>query len=242
MATTTWQRPTARVDATIAREKTNRNRKTAVLVGALFLVATATFFVSSAVITPFLPIGGSPGDLAAVGRNSTLVIAAALIALIDGLAVVGIAAALYPILGPRHPGLAVAYTGMRTAELAIIAAYVLAPLMLVSLSRSETAADSATMAALLLGLRHWTLLFIYLFNGVAGLVLSYMLLRTRLVPRALPLVGLVGYAALFVGASLDALGFINTAAGAGMVALVPGGLFELALPIWLFVRGFRPTR
>jgi MFS family permease len=239
MATTTWQRPTARVDATTAREETNSNRKTAALVGALFLVATATFLVSSAVITPIL---GSGGDLAAVGRNSTLVIAAALIALIDGLAVVGIAAALYPILSPRHPGLAVAYTGMRTAELAIIAAYVLAPLMLVSLSRSETAADSATMAALLLGLRHWTLLFIYLFNGVAGLVLTYMLLRTRLVPRALPLVGLVGYAALFVGASLDALGFINTAAGAGMVALVPGGLFELALPIWLFVRGFRPTR
>ncbi len=239
MATTTWQRPTARVDATTAREKRNRNRKTAVLVGALFLVATATFLVSSALITPIL---GSPGYLAAVGRNSTLVIAAALIALIDGLAVVGIAAALYPILSPRHPALAVAYTGMRTAELAIIAAYVLAPLMLVSLSRSETAADSSTMGDLLVGLRHWTLLFIYLFNGVAGLVLSYMLLRTRLVPRALPIFGLVGYAALFIGASLDALGFINTAAGAGMVALVPGGLFELALPIWLFVRGFRPTR
>jgi hypothetical protein len=227
------------VDATTAREKTSHSRETAVLVGALFLVATATFLVSSALITPIL---GSPGYLAAVGRNSTLVIAAALIALIDGLAVVGIAAALYPILSPRHPALAVAYTGMRTAELAIIAAYVLAPLMLVSLSRSETAADSSTMGALLVGLRHWTLLFIYLFNGVAGLVLSYMLLRTRLVPRALPILGLVGYASLFVGASLDALGFINTAAGAGMVALVPGGLFELALPIWLFVRGFRPTR
>jgi hypothetical protein len=239
MATTTWDRPTARVDTTTAREQTNRNRKTAVLVGALFLVATATFLVSSALITPILD---SPGYLAALGRNSTLVIAAALIALVDGLAVVGIAAALYPILSPRHPALAVAYTAMRTAELAIIAAYVLAALMLVSLSRSETAADSATMAALLVGLRHWTLLFIYLFNGVAGLVLSYMLLRTRLVPRALPILGLVGYAALFVGASLDALGFINTAAGAGMVALVPGGLFELALPIWLFVRGFRPTR
>jgi hypothetical protein len=239
MATTTWQRPTTRVDATTAREETNSNRKSAVLVGALFLVATATFLVSSALITPIL---GSPSDLAAVGRNSTLVIAAALIALIDGLAVVGIAAALYPILSPRHPALAVAYAGMRTAELAIISAYVLVPLMLVSLSRSETAADSVTMAALLVGLRHWTLLFIYLFNGVAGLVLSYMLLQTRLVPRALPILGLVGYAALFVGASLDALGFFNIAAGAGMVALLPGGLFELALPIWLFVRGFRPTR
>jgi hypothetical protein len=83
-------------------------------------------------------------------------------------------------------------------------------------------------------------MFVYLFNGVAGLLLSYVFLRTRIVPRALSVLGLVGYAALFVGATLDALGLIDTAAGAGAVALVPGGLFELLLPIWLFVRGFRP--
>ncbi len=234
MATTTWERQMDRVPAT-ATGAASPNRKTAVLVGALFLVATATFLGSSVLITPIL---GSPGYLAAVGRSSTLVVAAALLALIDGLAVVGIAAALYPILSARHPALAVAYVGMRIAELAIIAAYVLSPLLLVSLSRSEAAADSATTAALLVALRYWTLMFVYLFNGVAGLILAYVLLRIRLVPRPLSVLGLVGYAALFVGAVLDALGFVNTAAGAGAVALVPGGLFELALPIWLFVRGF----
>ncbi|HEV2034444.1 MAG TPA: DUF4386 domain-containing protein [Candidatus Dormibacteraeota bacterium] len=240
MATTTWERRTDQAYATTIGGKTNPTRRTAVLVGALFLVATATFFVSSVLITPLMPLMGSPGDLTAVGKNSTLVVAAALLALIDGLAVVGIAAALYPILSARHPALAIAYAVMRIAELAIIAAYVLSPLLLVSLSRSEAAADSATAAAVLVALRHWTLLFVYLFNGVAGLMLSYVLLRTRLVPRALSVLGLVGYAALFVGAALDSLGFIDTAAGAGVVALVPGGLFELALPIWLFVRGFRP--
>jgi hypothetical protein len=240
MATTTWERRTDQADATTTGRKMNPTRRTAVLVGALFLVATATFFVSSALITPyFTTILGSPDYLAAVGKNSTLVVAAALLALIDGLAVVGIAAALYPILSARHPALAVAYTGMRIAELAIIAAYVLSPLLLVSLSRSETVADSATTAALLVALRYWTLIFVYLFNGVAGLILCYVFLRTRLVPQALSVLGLVGYAALFVAAAVDALGFINTAAGAGMVALVPGGLFELVLPIWLFVRGFR---
>jgi hypothetical protein len=236
MATTTWERRTDQPNATTTGGKVNTNRKNAALVGALFLGATATFLVSSALITPIL---SSPGYLAAVGKNSTLVIAAALIALVDGLAVVGIAAALYPILRVRHPELAFAYAGMRIAELAIIAAYVLSPLLLVSLSRSETAADSATTAALLVALRYWTLVLVYLFNGVAGLMLSYALLRTRLVPRTLTTLGLIGYAALFIGAVLDALGFINTAAGAGVIALVPGGLFELALPIWLFVRGFR---
>jgi len=216
---------------------TNPSRRTAVLVGALFLVATATFLVSSVLLTPIL---GGPGYLTSVGKNATLVAAAALLALIDGLAVVGIAATLYPILSVRHPALAFAYAGMRIAELAIIAAYVLSALLLVSLSRSEAVADSATTASLLVASRHWTLMFVYLFNGVAGLILSYIFLRTRLVPPALSILGLVGYAALFVGATFDALGLIDTAAGAGAVALVPGGLFELFLPIWLFVRGFRP--
>jgi hypothetical protein len=237
MATTTWERRTDQRHATTSGVVVKTNRRTAVLVGALFLVATATFLVSSALITPIL---GSPDYLAAVGRNSTLVIAAALMALIDGLAVVGIAAALYPILSARHPALAVAYAGMRIAELAVIGAYVLSPLLLVSLSRSEPGVDSAAMAALLVALRYWTLMIVYLFNGVAGLMLCFMLLRTRIVPRPLSVLGLIGYAALFVAAVLDAVGLINTAAGPGAAALVPGGLFELILPIWLFARGFRP--
>jgi len=70
---------------------------------------------------------------------------------------------------------------------------------------------------------------------------SYLLLRTRLVPRGLSVLGLVGYPALLLATVLDVLGIVDAVAGAGLVGLVPGGLFELLLPIWLFVRGFRHT-
>src|SRR4030081_3861164 len=71
------------------------SRGTAVLVGALFLISTATFIVSNALITPLL---GAHDFLAAVAGHSQLVIAATLIALIEGTATVGVAIALYPIL------------------------------------------------------------------------------------------------------------------------------------------------
>ena len=71
--------------------------------------------------------------------------------------------------------------------------------------------------------------------------MSYLLLRTRLVPRGLSVLGLVGYPALLLATVLDVLGIVDAVAGAGLVGLVPGGLFELLLPIWLFVRGFRHT-
>jgi hypothetical protein len=214
----------------------NSTRRTAVLVGVLFLAATATFVVSNLLITPIL---GSPDYLTAVARNSQLMVAAGLLALIDGLAVVGIAAALYPILKGQHPALAFGYAGMRIAELAVITVFVLSPLLLVGVTATaHNGADTPALGALLLSLRYWTLMVVYVFNGIAGLMLGYMLLRTVLVPRALSVLGLVGYATLLVAAVLDMLGLIDTRAGAGAIGLVPGGLFELVLPLWLFGKGF----
>src|SRR5258708_33278153 len=83
-------------------EDLNPNRRTAVLVGALFLISTATFILSNALVTPLL---GSHHFLAAVADHSQLMIAAALVARIEGTATVAIARALYPILKRQDPAL-----------------------------------------------------------------------------------------------------------------------------------------
>src|SRR5256886_5617360 len=212
----------------------------AVLVGALFLISTATFILSNALITPLL---GSHNFLAEVSDHSQLMIAATLIALIEGTATVGIALALYPILKRQHPALALGYAGMRIAELAIaVVGFGLGGLLLVALSATAAnGANSETLGTLLVALRHWTLMLIYLYTALGGLMLSYMLLRNRLVPRGLSVLGLIGYVALLGVSVLDMLGIVDTVAGLGLVGLVPGGLFEFLLPIWLFVKGFNVT-
>src|SRR5256885_14601762 len=114
----------------------NQYRRTAVLVGALFLISTATFIVSNALMTPIL---GSHNLLAAVAGHAQLMIAAALIALIEGTATAGLALALYPILKRQHPVLALGYAGVRIAELAIAAVgFGLGGLLLVSLGATAT--------------------------------------------------------------------------------------------------------
>lgn len=212
------------------------DRRTAVVVGALFLAATATFIVSNGLITPLL---GSHDVLAAIADRRQVMIVATLIGLIEGIATVGIALALYPILKGQHPALALGYAGMRIAELAVAAVgFGLGGLVLVTLSGTATSGANAEMVATLIGLRHWTLMLVYIYTGVGGVMLSYMLLRTRLIPRGLSLLGLVGYPALLLAAVLDMMGVVDTVAGSGLIGLVPGGLFELLLPIWLFARGF----
>ncbi len=221
-------------------EDLNPKRRTAVLVGALFLISTATFIFSNALITPLLD---SPNFLASVANHSQLMIAATLIGLIEGIATVGIAVALYPILKWQHPALALGYAGMRIAELAVAAVgFGLGGLLLVTLSATAAnGANSEMLGTLLVALRPWTLMLVYVYTSIGGLMLSYMLLRTRLVPRGLSVLGLIGYTALLLASVLDMLGLIDLVAGPGLVWLVPGGLFELLLPIWLFARGFNLT-
>jgi hypothetical protein len=241
MTTATASRPPQTYDrvAGVAVEDMSPKRGTAVLVGALFLISTATFILSNVLITPLL----SPHNyLAAVAAHSQLMIAATLIALIEGIATVGIALALYPILKGQHPALALGYAGIRVAELAIAAVgFGLGGLLLVTLSGTTANGASETLGTLLVALRHWTLMLVYVYTAIGGLMLSYMLFRTRLVPRVLSVLGLIGYPMLLLAAVLDLLGVVDTVAGAGLIGLVPGGLFEFLLPIWLFVRGFNFT-
>src|ERR1700738_4991793 len=220
-------------------EDMNPNRSTAVLVGALFLISTATFIVSNALISPLL---GSANFLAAVADHSQLVIAATLIALIEGTATVGIALALYPILKRQHPALALGYAGMRIAEVAIAAVgFGLGGLLLVTLSGTAANGANSELGTVLIALRHWTIMLVYVYTAVGGVMLSYMLLRTRIVPRGFSVLGLIGYPVLLLAAVLDIFGVVDTVNGAGLVGLVPGGLFELLLPIWLIAKGFNLT-
>jgi hypothetical protein len=85
-------------------------------------------------------------------------------------------------------------------------------------------------------------LAVYALSGAAGLILSSALLTSRIVPRNLSMLGVVGYPVFLVGSVLAMFNVIDVTHGAGMLALVPSGLFELALPIRLFTKGFTSER
>jgi hypothetical protein len=63
--------------------------------------------------------------------------------------------------------------------------------------------------------------------------LAYLLFRTGLVPRALAGLGVVGYATHLLGAGFELFGVHIS-----MWLLIPGGIFEVSLGVWLLVKGF----
>jgi Domain of unknown function (DUF4386) len=83
-------------------------------------------------------------------------------------------------------------------------------------------------------------LWVYIPTGIGGLILNYLLYISRIVPRPISVLGLVGYALLLLTVPLDLVGVIDANSGAGLVLLAPGGFYEFAvLPIWLIAKGFR---
>lgn len=219
----------------------NTDRRTAILVGILFLTATVTTMVGDSLIVSTL---NDPDYVAQAYADRTQVTIGVLIAFINALAILGIAVLFYPILKRQNEPMALGYVGVRTAEIPMLLLWLIIPLVLTTLGQEYLRAgdpDAAVFQALgavLMGLRLWTWRMVYLINGVATLTLAYLLYRSRCVPRSISVLGLVGGAVLLAGTALAMLGSLDPDQGAGLLVVVPGGLFELILPLWLIIRGF----
>jgi MFS family permease len=185
-------------------------RKTAVLVGVLFLSATATFAVGSALITSYFA--------EASGRASTL-LAGVLFQGIGALAGAGIGIAMLPVLRHYNPGLARGYAGLRIGE----------GLMMIS--------AGVYMVATKQEFFHYDA-FIYLFTVSAGLIFSYVLYMSGWIPRFLAQLGLVGYTVLAIGIPVTLMSAVQLDAGWGLIFVLPGAAFEFVVPLLLIFKGF----
>ena len=188
-------------------------RRIAVFVGVLFLTATVTFMIGSGLIRAFF-MDQNP--------NQTSLLMGVLLEIACGVAVVGIGVLMFPILKMYNKSLALGYVVFRMIECAIII--------------------GGGMYMLFLLKQIWKYeMILFLFTGLGGLIFSYLLYQSQLVPRLLSALGIIGYAMLSVGVLLDMVGYFSMSSNAGMLLYIPGGLFELLLPIWLFIKGFNSS-
>ncbi|MBP2216999.1 DUF4386 domain-containing protein [Arthrobacter sp. CAN_C5] len=165
---------------------------------------------------PLYSIGSSIATTASPGP---LLVSGVAAMLLNSVAVVAIGVLMLPVLRPHAPKVAAGYLATRIFEGTFLA--VGAAALLVGAADIDSFAYNIAMAGL----------------GVGSLFFCAALYRSRLVPRFLAVWGFIGYGALAVGCFLDLAGV----AGAGLVSMVPGGLFELVFAIWLIARGFGPT-
>lgn len=188
-------------------------KRIAVIVGLLFLVSTLTFMIGSNQIRSFL---------IDVSQNKSPLFLGVILEIICGVAVVGIGVLMFPILKLFKKRLALGYVIFRIIECTIIIV-------------------GGIYLLLLLEFMWKYEMIIFVFTALGGLIFSYLLYLSKLVPRYLSGLGIIGYLMLFLGVVLDMFSIFNINDGAGMLLYLPGGLFELFLPIWLFIKGFNSS-
>ncbi len=220
-------------------------RRAEIMVATLFLLTAATSIFAAFVLDPILK---APNYLAGLFPNTAAVAWGALGWSINNIGIVFIAVFMYPLLRRLNENAAVGYLATRIIEGTVMMFGVVATLMLIPLSGEfikagaplnswyQTLGDSLVQARLL-GLSAVSLPLL----GLGGCIFTRQLVRSKLVPRFISVVGLVGYALVLFGGVAAWFGLVDPSPGSpASIIAVPVAVFEIILlPFWLFFRGFK---
>jgi Domain of unknown function (DUF4386) len=211
-------------------------RKTALVAGVFYLLT----FVS----IPTLGLYGSvrgPNYILGPGPD-TPVFVGAILEIIVALAGIGTAVTLYPVLKRQNEGVAMGFVGSRTLEAATIYAGVATLLSIVTLRQAGAGAAALATGHALAAQYYWTFLFGQSFiPAVNAVLLGSLLYQSRLVPRALPVLGFIGAALLLASWFATLFGLLGPVTPASALLALPIALWEFSLGVYLVFWGFKPS-
>ncbi|WP_448640884.1 DUF4386 domain-containing protein [Geodermatophilus sp. URMC 63] len=221
----------------------NPMRGRARLAGALYLLT----FVSIPTLGLYNPIRDHADFILGAG-SQTGVLWGALTEVIVGVAGISTALVLFPVLKRQNESAALGLVAARLVETTLIFVSVTSLLTIITL-RTDVAgtagADNASLTTtghtLLAAYDRTFLLSQSLMPVFCDLLLGYLLFRSRLVPRILPIVAFVGAPLLLASDIAIFFGVYDRVALLAGLAVIPVAAFELSVGIWLLVKGFNPA-
>jgi hypothetical protein len=188
------------------------------------------------------PIIDTPDYLANAYPNAIQVGIGVLLESLNGIAVIGIAVMLYPILKQYNEGFALGYLAFRGVEAMLSILGSTKALSLIELSYEYIEAGSPTdsyfntLGVLLIADRHWCMEMLTVFFILGAMVFYFLLYRTELVPNYISLWGIIAIVLIvilngFMYTGID-LGIIVT-----LILALPIIANEIFIAIWLIVKG-----
>src|SRR5918996_30455 len=217
-------------------------RKPALVAGILYLVPFITSIPAYFLQAPLLL---NP-DYIVSGGSDTGVIAGSFLDLVTAFAGIGTAVALYSVVRREHEGFALGFVTTRVMEGAIIVVSTVALLAVVALrTEGATGAEATTLSVLqgaLVKVRDWTFLFgPGLMPVLNAVLLGTLMYRSRLVPRIIPTLGLIGAPILFSSTIGTMFGINDTQSAWTGIATMPIFFWELSVGLWMTFKGFDPN-
>jgi hypothetical protein len=220
-------------------------RRTAKIVGILFMIGTFGIFIGQAFYDAIL---SSPEYLEITYPNRITVITGILVETVGYLGLVFIPLLLYPILKKHNEALALAYICFRLFESVLLSVAQIIKLSIIGLSQdylNNGGVDTSyfhNMGNSIQSVLYWVdsggLISIVVFV-IGALVLYYELYKTKLVPRWLSIWGLFSGVALVAGSLLFTLDIIT--AGLAVLLMIPLAVQEQVMALWMIIKGFNQS-
>jgi len=218
------------------------SRKTAIIVGVLYIIGTVTGVLSLVFAGPILD---DPDYLMKVSANENQIIIGALFVLTMGLALAMIPAVMFPVLKKHHEGLAVGYVVFRGAlETVSYIAMAVSWLLLLTLSQEYVKAGAPdvsyyqNLGALALRGHDSIRSILEIVFPLGALMFYYVLYQSKLIPRWISGWGLIAAILWLAVGLLGMFRLITPMSTIQVVLSLPIGLQEMVMAVWLIVKGF----
>jgi len=214
------------------------DRRTALMAGVLFIIATLASLVGTAIEQPVL----QGTDYLTVAGTASGLSAGAIAELVAAGTSAGIAIALYPMLRRWSSGLALGSVVFRAMEALLYTVGTVALVAITQIGRASQALDAAdgrvmrAMADALMSVRQEAILAGVFAFTIGSLMYYVTFYRSRLIPRWLSGWGILAVILMLVACVLAL--FSGAPVQTYVPLIVPIALQEMVLAVWLIVRGF----
>ncbi len=219
----------------------NTSKKTARIVGVLFIIGTVAGVLSGVFTGPILVLD-DPDYLIKVSANENQIIIGMLLVLIMGFALAMVPVMLFPIFKKHNEALALGSVVFRGAlEAVTYIAIVISWLLLIILSQEYVKAGAPdasyfqTLGTILLEAVDGINQILAIVFSLGALMIYYLFYQSKLIPRWLSVWGLIG-AILYLAQPL--LGMFGSVLE---ILFAPLAVQEMVFAVWLIVKGFNPS-
>jgi hypothetical protein len=226
----------------IKEKKMNAHRKTAIVVGVLFIIATAFLFIGESVYAPVLT---TPDYLETAYPARITAILGILLEFACVLSIPLIPVFLFPVLRKHSETLALGYIVFRLFEAVLFVLDEINKLMNIDLSQrylADQGVDAAYLQNAGLSIQawnEWSFSFYVFIFAIGAMMLYTVLYRSQLIPRWLSGWGFISAVLIFTGVLLGMLEFDLDAFE--LIFVVPIAVQEMVMALWLIVKGFNPS-
>jgi hypothetical protein len=226
-------------------DKMALNRKTAIIVGVLFIIGTVSGILSGIFTGPVL---GASDYLKQVASNENSVVLGALFVLVMGFPLAMIPVMMFPIFRQYNEPLAlgaVVFRGILEAVTYMVIATCW--LLLIPVGREfvkVSSANAATFQAVGTFINqsvYWTEHILALVFTIGAMMLYWLFFKTKLIPAWLSLWGFIGAILYFAAPILNMFDPLHPALSLGVkwgYLMIPLAIQEMVFAVWMIIKGF----